>query len=105
MASMMLAATPAPERRRGSMSSGLTASGAARHGRKDDYRVPAGNPRCQVIQVLDVLVVDVDFDEALDLVALEQRVAQGRIPGHERLEGLTDGTAVDFDFSHTASLL
>src|SRR3989304_6295874 len=55
-----------PRRCAGPCASSPSRSGAARHRREDDDRVVEGDRRLQFRQVADVLVVEVDVDEAVE---------------------------------------
>src|SRR5919199_656502 len=63
---------------------------SARHGRQNDHRILRADRGIEPLKVLDVLIVDEDVHEALQLIVLEQTIAQGWIAICEVTQHLAD---------------
>src|SRR3954454_6836823 len=74
-----------------------SARSTSRDGRDDAHLVLRGDDRRQVVEVADVFVVDVDVDEAPQLVPLEDALAERGELGAEVRKDLADGRPVGVD--------
>ena len=75
-----------------------TGAAAPRHGRDDRELVGRADGSGQPLQGANLIVIDEDVDEAFDLAAgVEKALPEAGMGGFERIEGLGDGGAGDFD--------
>jgi hypothetical protein len=69
----------------------------ARDGGNDAQFVPCGDRGCEVVEVADVLVVEVDVDESAELCTFEDTLLQLRELRPEVTEDLADRGTLGFD--------
>src|SRR4051812_31710637 len=74
-----------------------SARSTSRDGRDDAHLVLGGDDGRQVVEVADVFIIDVDVDEAPQLVPLENALAERGELGAEVRKNLADGRAVGVD--------
>lgn len=80
-------------------------SGAAGDGGHDRDLIVGLDRRVEAIDVTDVLVLDIDVDEAADLPVIEELLTETGVLVDQRGEDLADGRAVGVDLAGAVGVL